>query len=319
MVMKLDDVSRRMEQAGIPGRDDYALKTSSKRFPDGCFYRNEISGVEGPAVLEALIAERRKRNVPIHRLISLVQGGTLYDRQELRDFAQMAAEEKMEVIAVPGPRNGWDTGRQFSSSEGMRCGMNHRGSDELRKVLADMLRMYEAGLRGFMIVDEGLMWLIRTMQEQGNFPKDIAIKVSVWASISSPAGAKMIESLGTSSFNPPADLSLPQLAALRAACATAMDFYIYTSISFGGANRFYDAAEVARLCAPCYFKFEPGPALAAGGGESLYQPWVSDGHHIDLIRKKVKWAQIVKEFVEENRPEVTLSAQGPEDLRVPRV
>jgi len=115
--MRLDQVSQHMEQAGVPGRDAYDLPSSDKHFPDGGSYRIEISGVEGPRVLEALAAERRARNVPVHRLISLVQGGILFDTTELRDFAQIAAEERMEVVAVPGPRNGWDTGRQYASSE----------------------------------------------------------------------------------------------------------------------------------------------------------------------------------------------------------
>jgi hypothetical protein len=317
--MQLDRVSEFLEQAGIPGRDLGDLPSSTKRFPDGGHYRIEVSGVEGPAVLEALIDEKNKRNVPVHRLISVVQGGVLFERAELRDFAQMAAAERMEVIAVPGPRNGWDIGRQYASSEGMRAGMNHRGSDELRKVIADMLRMYEEGLRGFMIVDEGLMWLIRTMQDQGNFPKDVAIKLSVWASISSPAGAKLVEMLGVSSFNPPSDITLPQLAAVRRTVSIPLDFYIYTSVSFGGSNRFYEGPEVARVAAPCYFKIEPGASLSAGGGESLYQPWVGDAEHISLTRKKVKWAGIIRELIQENEPDIKLSEQGPADLRVPVV
>jgi len=317
--MKMDEVSRWMEQAGLPGRDAYNLPASTVRFNDGAHYRMELTGLEGPKVLEALIDEKNRRNVPVHRLISVVQGGALFDRRELRDFAGMAAEEKMEVIAVPGPRLGWGTGRQAASSEGMRCGMNLRGADSLREVIADMIRMYEEGIRGFMIVDEGLMKLINTMQEQGNFPKDVAIKLSVWASIGSPAGAKLVEELGVSSFNTPSDITIPQLAALRQAVNIPMDFYIYTSLSFGGMNRFYEGAEVARCGAPVYFKIEPGVALSAGGGESLYQPWTSDEEHISMIRKKVKYAAIIKEMIEENNPEIILSQQGPADLCIPKI
>lgn len=110
--MQLDRISEYMEEAGFPGRDLYDLPSSDKRFPDNSSYRIEISGIEGPRILEALIDEKNKRDVPVHRLISFCQGGTLFDKQELKDFAQMAAEAKIEVIAVPGPRNAWDTGRQ---------------------------------------------------------------------------------------------------------------------------------------------------------------------------------------------------------------
>lgn len=167
-------------------------------------------------MLEALIDERHKRGVPVHRLISFCQGGTLFDRAELKDFAQMAAEDKMEVIAVPGPRNAWDTGRQFITSDGQRCGgLNHRGSDEVRKVLADMLEMYEMGFRGFMLVDWGVMAMVKQLQEMGDFPRDIAIKLSVWAGVSSACGARLAQDIGVSSFNPVSDLSLPQMASIR--------------------------------------------------------------------------------------------------------
>ncbi len=313
--MKLDDVSRYMEEAGIPGRDAYDLTSSNKRFPDGASYRIELSGIESPKVLEALIDERRKRNVPVHRLISFCKGGTLLDRQELTDFAQLAAEDNMEVIAFPGPRNAWDIGRQFVSPEGMRCaGMHHRGSDELRKVIADMMRMYDVGIRGFILVDQGLLWLIKKMQDQGNFPKDVAIKISVWAGVSSAAGARLMEDLGASSFNPVADLALPQLASMRKVVTIPIDFYIYVFESFGGTNRFYDASEVARLYSPCYFKFEPGPS--AGG---FYAPWSGDEQHIALIREKVKWAGIVIDIVRENQPEIKVSEQGPNDLYIPKI
>ena len=47
--MKLNKVSEFMEQTGVPGRDLYDLPSSDKSFPDGCHYRLECSGVEGPA------------------------------------------------------------------------------------------------------------------------------------------------------------------------------------------------------------------------------------------------------------------------------
>jgi hypothetical protein len=312
--MKLNSVSEFMEQAGVPGRDLYDLPSSEKSFPDGCHYRLEMSGVEGPRVLEAMIKERRKRNVPIHRLVSFCQGGTLFDDAELRDFAQMAAEDKMEVIAIPGPRAAWDIGRQFTSQEGSRCGMNLRGSDEIRKVIADLFRMYDLGMRGFMLVDPGVLAMVKKMQAQGNFPKDVAIKLSVWAGVASAAGGMLAEQLGASSFNPVSDLTFPQMAAIRKATSIPIDFYVWTFNSYGGENRIYDAPEAARIYAPCYFKFEP-----ADGSSTTYSPFASDAEHIALTLKKVKWAEWVVNHVKENEPGIRLSEQGAPDLFLPKI
>lgn len=315
--MKFSRVSRAMEKAGIPGKDAYDLPTSKLRFPDGAWYRMEVSGVERPSVLEALVDESHKRKMPIHRLISVVMGATLLDKAELRDFAQIAAAAKMEVILTPGPRSAWDTGRQLATPEGALSGLRFRGSDQLRYVIADIMRCIELGFRGFLVIDEGLLWLLNEMKKNGDIPADVVFKVSIYAGHASAAGGHLLESLGASTFNPVADLSLPQLASIRQGCGLPLDLHIYLAESFGGYNRFYDGPEMARLCAPCYFKIEPGPACAAGPG-ALYKPWTGPDGLAFLAREKVKYAQIIHELVQENYPEAKMSAIGPGDLAIPK-
>jgi len=313
----LDNVSRMMEKCGIPGRDLYDLPTSTKRFPDGAWYRMEISGVERPNVLEALIDEATKRKMPIHRLISVVMGATLLDDAELKDFAQMAAEARMEVILTPGPRSAWDVGRQLVTPEGGLSGLRFRGSDQLRSVVADVLRGIDLGFRGFLCIDEGLLWLFNEMKRNGDIPEDVIFKVSIYAGHASAAGGRVLQELGAGTFNPIGDLSLPQLASIRQAVDIPLDLHIYLAESFGGFNRFYEAPEMVRLCAPCYFKMEPGPACAAGAG-ALYKPYVSPDMLAWWAREKVKFCQIIHEIIEENFPQGTMSELGTEDLAIPR-
>jgi len=315
--MELDRVSAMMEKVGIPGRDAYDLPTSAKRFPDGAWYRMEISGVERPQVLEALVDEADKRKMPIHRLISTVMGATLLDKAELRAFAQIATAAKMEVIITPGPRSAWDTGRQLVTPEGGLSGLRFRGSDQLRYVIADIMRAIDIGFRGFLVIDEGLLWLLNELKKRGDIPADVVFKVSIYAGHASAAGGKLLESLGAGTFNPVGDLSLPQLASIRQGCDIPLDLHIYLAESFGGYNRFYDGPEMARLCAPCYFKIEPGPACAAGPG-ALYKPWVDAGALAAMAREKVKYAQIIHELVQGNFPEATLSKLGAKGLAIPK-
>ena len=310
-------VAQAMERVGIPGRDAYDLPTSNKRFPDGAWYRMEISGVERPQVLEALIDEMNKRKVPIHRLISVVMGSTLLDDAELKDFAQMAAEAGCEVILTPGPRSAWDTGRQLITPEGAFSGLRYRGSDQLRYVISDIMRAIDLGFRGFLVIDEGLLWLLSEMKKNGDIPQDVIFKVSIYAGHANAAGGKLLESLGAGTFNPVGDLSLPQLASIRQAIDIPIDLHIYLTESFGGYNRFYEAPEMVRVCAPCYFKIEPGPACAAGPG-ALYKPWVSADMLAAWAREKVKYAQIIQEIIEANFPEGTMSELGAEDLAIPK-
>jgi len=313
----LDHVSRLMEKCGIPGRDAYDLPTSTKRFPDGAWYRMEISGVERPNVLEALIDEATKRKMPVHRLISVVMGATLLDDAELKDFAQMAAEARMEVILTPGPRSAWDVGRQLVTPEGGLSGLRFRGSDQLRAVVADVLRAIDIGFRGFLCIDEGLLWLFNELKRQGDIPQDVVFKVSIYAGHASAAGGRVLQDLGAGTFNPVGDLSLPQLASIRQAVDIPLDLHIYLAESFGGFNRFYEASEMVRLCAPCYFKMEPGPACAAGPG-ALYKPYVGPDMLAWWAREKVKFCQIVHEIIQANFPEATMSELGAKDLAIPQ-
>ena len=315
--MKMNKVSQAMEKVGIPGRDAYDLPTSPKRFPDGAWYRMEISGIERPKVLEAVIDESQKRNIPIHRLISVVMGATLLDKAELKDFAQMAADARMEVILTPGPRSAWDTGRQLVTPEGGLSGLRFRGSDQLRQVITDIMTCIDIGFRGFLVIDEGLLWLVNEMRKNGDIPEDVVFKVSIYAGHASAAGGRVLQMLGAGTFNPVADLSLPQFASIRQAIDIPLDIHIILTESFGGYIRIYDGPEMARVCAPCYFKIEPGPACAAGPG-ALYKPWVDEGMLANWARVKVKYAQIIHEIIQENFPEATMSELGTADLAIPK-
>jgi len=309
----MKEVEEVLEKIGLPGRDLYSLPTSAKRFPDDCHWRVEISGVERPETLEALIDEAKKRDVPVHRLISVVMGSSLLTQAELKRFAVLAAGAEMEVILTPGPRASWDVGRQIATPEGALSGMRFRGADQLGYVIADIKRSIDLGFRGFLVIDEGLLWVLNQLRKIGEIPKDVKFKVSIFTGHANPAGAKVLESLGADTFNPVADLGLPQLAAIRAAVDMPMDIHVYLFDSFGGFNRLYECPEFCRVAAPCYFKIEPGASVGA-----MYKPWVPPESLAFSAREKVKYAEIIRELVEKHYPEAKLSEQGAKDLAIPQ-
>lgn len=311
-MIDMKKVEKALEKIGLPGKDAYDLPTSKKRFPDGTWYRMEISGIERPSTLEALIDEMNKRKIPVHRLISTVMGATLLDDNELKQLAKLAHDAKVEIIITPGPRSLWDTGRQIATPEGALSGLRFRGSDQIKYVISDIKRCIDFGFKGFLVIDEGLLWALNELKKIGEIPKDVTFKVSIFAGHASAAGGKVLQNLGAGTFNPLADLSLPQLASIRQAIDIPMDLHVYLFDSFGGFNRFYEAPEMARVCAPCYFKIEPGASVG-----SLYKPWTSPDALASLVREKVKYAQLLHEHIQANFPEATLSKIGAGDLRIP--
>ena len=312
-MQKIDEIRNFMEEMGIPGRDLYDLPTSTKTFPDGANYRIEIAGVERASVMKAMIDESEKRDLPVHRAIATVGGATYCDFSELQDMAQMAKEAKIEVIMTIGHRLGWDPGaKEATMSEGQQNGWRHRGSDNISYFIADMMRCIEAGFRGFLIYDEGILLIVNQMRKEGMLPPETIFKISVFAGYRSAAGAKVVEAMGGDTLNPPADVSLPILAGIRKAVDMPLDVYLIIVDSFGGMFRAYEASEIARLASPCYFKFEPGVSEGV-----IYKPWMFEDFHDRFIREKVKIASIVREIVGRMNPDIKLSNRGPEDLVLP--
>lgn len=302
-----------MEKEGIPGRDRYDLPTSERAFPDGANYRFEIAGVERATTLEAMIDEARKRDVVIHRAIAAVGGSTYCDLEELKAMAQMASEEKIEVIMTVGHRKGWDVGaRELSTSEGGMQGWRLRGSDNISYHIADIMRSIEAGFRGFLVYDESVLLLLNKMRAEGLVPRETIFKFSVFGGYCSAAGAKLVESLGANSMNPSSDVSLPILAGIRQTVKIPLDVYVIVVDSFGGEFRAYEAPEIARVASPCYFKFEPGTSEG-----DIYKPWVTEPYHQGFIREKVKIVSIVHEIMGRHAPQLKTSPKGAADLVLP--
>lgn len=294
---------------GLPTDDAYDLPDSSLRFPDGGYYRLEISGVERLSTLEHLLDEAERRSVTVHRAIAFVAGSTLIDLGELRSFAELAGEAGIEVIAVPGPRAAWDLGRQAISPEGRVSGGRVRGTDNFVHMLADYLRCIDAGFRGLLVWDEGMLQVLAAARKSGDLPADTVFKMSVFAGHGNAAAIRLLEGIGADSLNPVGDLSRPMLAGIRSVVQIPLDVYAFVYNSFGGMNRFWEAAQIARVAAPCYFKIEPGESETA-----LYSGWTDPAVHGVQVREKVRHAAILNELVtresETVRPSPPLGARS---------
>lgn len=313
MSRTLEEIREFMEGMGIPGRDLWDLPSSTRTFPDAAHWRIEISGIERASTMEAMIDEARNRDVGIHRVIATVGGSTYCDFEELRAMARMARDEKIEVIMAVGHRKAWDAGsKEMSNWEGAMWGARLRGSDNVSYWLADMMRNVEAGIRGFLVYDEGVLSIVSRMREEGFIPKETVFKCSVFAGHCSAAGARLIESMGANTFNPSSDVSLPILASIRKAVDMPLDVYVSTVDSMGGEFRVMETPEIARVASPCYFKIEPGKSEP-----DIYKPWVTESWHREFVREKVKMAAIIREIMLRHAPGLKLSSKGSSDLVLP--
>lgn len=304
------------EKTGFSVRERYDLPDSELRFPGGAHARIEISGIETPSNLEEMVKEAERRNVTVHRVISLVKGSALLDDAELKYFAEIGRDNNLEILVNPIASRSWDIGRQYVTEEGYVSGMRLRGHDMMYHYLKNIDRCIEAGIRGFLVTDEGALTVLNGMREEGIIPKNVKFKVSVFAGHGTAAGGKLLQDLGADSFNPLADMSLPMLASIRQGGVNIpLDVYMSLVESMGGFQRYNEAPDIARICAPVYFKIEPGPSEA-----SLYNTWVdsqSPDYLDNLAKMRVKIAHLILEWIDKSDYDIVMNDYK-EDLSIPQ-
>jgi hypothetical protein len=241
-----------MESAGLPG-PAVEPPASDARFPDGGSYRFEIPSVEGVAPLEAVIATADRLGVLIHR-VSQGSGVMMLTDPEIDRMVALCAQHEIELCLFLGPRGSWDIGVSRLASAG-GVGPRLRGRDQVGQALADARRAVDHGVRCLLVADEGMLWTLHRLRQDGVMPPDLRLKVSVLAGPANPASFRVIEALGADSINIPSDLTIAQVAELRAAGRAAIDFYVETPDDLGGVVRLRDAPELVRVGAPIYLKF----------------------------------------------------------------
>src|SRR4028119_1439663 len=234
---------------GLPETDLYGLPDSGKRFPDGARYRVEIPSVEGPRVLEAVLDEAERREVQLHR-VSQGSGVMLLTDAEILEMCAMAREAGLELSLFVGPRASWETGAASGSAAGVGRRAPRRGQDRLGDAREDVLRGVSLGLRGVLVADAGLLWVLRDLKKKGELPEDLVIKVSVQLSAANAAAVKAMEGLGAGTYNTPTDLSLAQLGAIRAVTDLPLDVSVEAPDDCGGFVRHYEIPHPAPPAPP---------------------------------------------------------------------
>jgi Peptidase family U32 len=214
-----------LELAGLPSGDLHGLPTSVKRFPDGAQYRIEIPSTEGPRCLEAVLEEAARLEVPVHR-VSQGSGVFMLTDAELDKIVSVASSAKVEVSLFARPNAGWDASATSRSPAGGALAAAAWGQDQLVAVLEDAVRAAAHGIRSVLLADVGALHAFARLRAAGVLPFDMQAKISVMLSVANAATAAVLADLGASTLNLPPDLSLAQVAAIRAAVDLPIDFYV---------------------------------------------------------------------------------------------
>ena len=300
-----------LEQIGLPTGDLHHLPTSEKRFPDGAQYRIEIPSTEGPRFLDAVIAEAARLDVPVHR-VSQGSGVFLLTDAELDELVAVAASAPVEVSLFARPNAGWDASATSRAPAGGVLAPAARGQDQLAAVLEDVMRAARHGIRSVLLADLGAVYAFSRLRATGFLPHDMQAKVSVMLPVANAATATVLAELGASTLNLPPDLSLAQIAAIRAAVDLPIDFYVEAPDTLGGFVRLHEIPELIRIAAPVYVKF------GLRNAPDVYP----SGTHLEatavaLSRERVRRARLGLELLERSGYEPIRSELGAAGLALP--
>jgi Peptidase family U32 len=300
-----------LEAIGLPPGDLHELPTSQKRFPDGAQYRIEIPSTEGPRCFEAVLEEAERLEVPVHR-VSQGSGVFMLTDAELDETVAAAAAANVEVSLFARPNAGWDASATSRAPAGGVLAPAARGQDQLVAVLEDVVRAARHGIRSVLLADVGAVYAFSRLRAAGVVPLEMQAKVSVMLPVANAATAIVLAELGASTLNLPPDLSLAQIAAIRAAVDLPIDFYVESPDTLGGFVRLHEIPALIRIAAPVYVKF------GLRNAPDVYP----SGTHIEataiaLSRERVRRARLGLELLERSGYDPVRSELGAAGLAVP--
>ena len=280
-----------LKSIGLPGGDAYDLPDSQKRFQDGGQYRFEVPGIQGPGAMKSLLEQLEVYGISIHR-VTQTKGIMLLLDEEIKEMVRLAEEYRVQLILAIGPRATTDTSASVHTPEGQRMGYRLRGQEQIVRAVEDVKRAAGLGCRGFMVYDEGCLWLLNEMRKRGELPADSHFKVSAHTGHGNPCSAKLLESIGADSFNPVRDIQLQMLAAVRQAIDIPIDIHTENPASSGGFIRHYEVPEMIRVAAPIYLK--------TGGSVAKTHSWDTTAEE---AKQRAKQIVLVKRVIDQYYPE----------------
>lgn len=299
----MDETIKYLSKWGI-NRENNSF-TSSKTFEDGGQYRLEVPGIQSPKAMEVLLREATNKDITLHR-ITQTKGIMLLTDSEIMEMVYLAKQYKVELFLSIGPRATYDTSASVQTKEGSRMGYRLRGYDNLLYAIEDAKRAIEFGVRGILLYDEGLLWVLNQMREDGIIPKNTHFKLSAHTGHGNPADGKLFQELGLNSLNPVRDLQIPMIASLRGACDIPLDLHTENPKSSGGFIRHYEIPEIIRVASPVYLK--------TGGSVAKSHNWNTTSSDAILRLKQV---ELVNRVIEKYCPEAKMSPKSSKDLAIP--
>lgn len=293
------------KKIGLPVSDYENFVPAASEFAAGGHYGIELSSMNNPKLLAQALELAKRYQVRISRVIEC-RGIMRLPDAEIKEMVRICAAEQIGLVMSIGPRAISDIGGFVSAPNGKRMGYRLRGIENVIHAIEDVKRGVNLGVRGFLIYDEGVLYLLNKMRQDRELPQDLIFKYSVHACCANPLSAKLLEENGIDTINIIPDLDIWMIKTFREVTKVPLDVFSDTAKAAGGFLRTYDVPKIIQLAAPVYLKCGP-----------ISQP---EQNHLPTpveLEERVKQAKNVAEHIERYLPEAKVVSKNETTLAIP--
>ena len=299
------ETRKELQELNFPHSDYQMTSSHAKQFSGGGHYGIELSSMNNPKILRDALKLAKSHQLDISRAIEC-RGIMRLPNAELKEMVDICEDNQIGLILSIGPRATNDTGGFARSENGKFVGYRLRGMENIVRADEAVKRDIEFGATGFLIYDEGLLYLLNKMRITGLIPAHVTFKYSVHACCSNPVSARFLQENGADTINIIPDLDINMIAAFRQAIEIPLDIFSDTAKAAGGFIRTYDVPEMIKYASPVYIKCGP-----------ISQPLQNHLPTAVELEERVKQAKNVQEHIERYLPEAKKVGLSEYTLAIP--
>jgi hypothetical protein len=287
-----------LERVGLPTGDATTLPSSPHTFADGGQFRWEMAGAITAHVASALIDGMDDAGLHLNQ-VTYTEGVMRLTDRELEELVSTVHGADRQLVMAVGPRGSTDVGGQRLAPAAVAAGASAyrlRGMEQVVRAVEDVRRAADAGVRGFLVFDEGLLLLLMRMRDDRELPDGVRFKASSNMGVANPMHALVIAQLGADSINLQRDLDLAMIAAVRSVTAVPFDLHTDNPAATGGFLRTYEVPEMVRIGAPLYLK-------TGNAAQRTFDAPLGPGEISDMVRQ----ARLEMEMIARHAPQLRAS------------
>ncbi len=245
-----------LQERGIPYSDEVPLRSSGKQFPGGGQYGIEIPVVTSLKILETIVPLLQNAGIMRARFGETV-GELVLSESEKMEMLACCNETGYGMLFSTGPRPEYDRKATFARSEfGIEQGRVLNNHEAFAHAIDGALRVIDAGCKGIITYDLGVLRTLSRLRHDGVIPKDTTFATSTHSMVANAMIAEVYVENGANNLVVLHDISLQVVQEIRAHVPDSVSISLPIDVykAKGGFIRFGEIPEIIQVGAPIFLK-----------------------------------------------------------------